>query len=551
MSHRQPAPPPQLEGYTFQRLLGSGGFADVYLYEREMPRMPVAVKVLMTGHLDDRDRERFTQEANVMARFYSHPYIVGILNAAVSADGRPYIVMQYYPRDNLWARARREPLSVTEALQIGIQIASAVETAHRAGIVHRDIKPANILTSEFGDPGLADFGISATKEHAADDEGALSVPWSPPEAFDSDALLDERSDVYSLAATVFTFLAGRSPFEVRGGSNGAAELMSRIERDPLRPTGRSDVPDSLERVLRQGMAKRPEQRHPSALAFARDLQAVEQELRMKMTALVIPDDPVDVHEAPQGIDDGETRGKAPRRIDPAGPVPAAPEAPGTVRRAPAVGPFAPPVAPVGVPPAPSAGARAEQWTVPAQPAGAGVTGVGAMGGGELTGTRRRVAGVAAQVVAPDAGESDTHATTGGRPTSHTARWLAVAGAVVIVIVAGVAVLLGHSSPSRSASTSAPATTALPPDLGAAVPAPTGVAVTLSGTGAVATWSHPDPQPGDFFVVMPTYAGVQQQPVQTSSTTATLTGARVPVCVQVELVRSNGQASSPSTPACSP
>jgi hypothetical protein len=548
VSQRQPAPPPHLEGYSYQRLLGSGGFADVYLYEREMPRMPVAVKVLLTGQLDDRDRERFTQEANVMARFYSHPYIVGILNASVSTDGRPYIVMQYYPRDNLWVRARREPLSVSEALQVGIQIASAVETAHRAGVVHRDIKPANILTSEFGDPGLTDFGISATNEQVADDEGALSIPWSPPEAFDSDAILDERSDIYSLAATVYTFLAGRSPFEVRGGSNSAFELMSRIDRDPLRPIGRSDVPDSLERVLRQGMAKQAEQRHPSALAFARDLQEVEQGLRLKMTTLVVPDDAVEERVHPGDLDDGETRGRAPRRIDPEGPAAMPPIAPGTVRRAPSVGPFAPSAA---SPQALPGGNLAEPGAglFPPMP-GAGASAARPIEAEELAGTRRRVASGPTPEVTPVGWNPDATPGAAGRPSRRIGRWLALAGATATVLVLMVA-LLGHSSPSRGASTPSSTTTAPPPVVGAQVPPPTDVAVALSGTSAVATWSHPDPQPGDFFVVLPTFAGVQESPAQTSMPTMTFTAVKLPVCVQVELVSSDGQASAPSAPACSP
>src|ERR1019366_3695860 len=104
--HREPASPPDLPGYSYLRLLGSGGFADVFLYERAMPRMLVAIKVLVGKDISESARRRFTDEANTMARFQSHPYIVPIFGADIASDGRPYIVMQYYPNDNFGVRAR-------------------------------------------------------------------------------------------------------------------------------------------------------------------------------------------------------------------------------------------------------------------------------------------------------------------------------------------------------------------------------------------------------------------------------------------------------------
>jgi serine/threonine protein kinase len=314
---RKPADPPELEGYAYLQLLGSGGFADVFLYERALPRMQVAVKVLVGTDLTFEARRRFTDEANTMARFSSHPFIVPIFGADISSDGRPYIVMQYYPNDNLAVRARRQPLSTTDALRIAIQISSAVETAHRAGILHRDIKPANILTSEFGDPGLTDFGIAGTSTGDTIEYGeGLSIPWSPPEAFESPANLDERSDVYSLGASLFHLLTGRSPFEHSDGNNSVLMLMERIERTPVPATGRSDVPAQLERVLGQAMAKSPESRHSSALLFARDLQAVELELHVKMTTIVVPTDLTDAPQQEISYGADQTRGRIGPKIDP-------------------------------------------------------------------------------------------------------------------------------------------------------------------------------------------------------------------------------------------
>ncbi|UUZ44825.1 serine/threonine-protein kinase [Janibacter limosus] len=175
--------PPDLEGLDYVQPLGSGGYADVYLYEQQMPRMKVAVKVLKTEGLTPTIQQQFIDEANTMAQLADHPYIVQVFRAGTSGDGRPFLVMKYYPPPNRAQRARTARLSVEEVLRTGIQLASAVETAHRAGVIHRDIKPANVLVSQYGSPGLTDFGIAgrggALEE--VDEDLGVSVPWSPPE----------------------------------------------------------------------------------------------------------------------------------------------------------------------------------------------------------------------------------------------------------------------------------------------------------------------------------------------------------------------------------
>ena len=200
--------------------------------------------------------------------------------------------MKYYPPPNLAVRSRAERMSVEEVLRTGIQLASAVETAHRAGIIHRDIKPANVLVSQYGQPGLTDFGIAGRGGHAedVDEDVGVSVPWSPPEVLYGQSNGDARSDVYSLAATLWHLLVGRSPFEQPGGDNSAYALMPRIRAVPVPPTGRADVPVSLERLLGHAMAKDPGSRPQTALELARGLQAVEQEQRLPRTPVVVLDE---------------------------------------------------------------------------------------------------------------------------------------------------------------------------------------------------------------------------------------------------------------------
>ena len=312
-SARPPMHPPELPGFEHVRLLGSGGYSDVFLYEQQMPRRQVAIKVLLAEARDNEGRQAFFDEANAMASVSTHPFIVSVFHAEVSAEGHPYLVMEYYPRDNFSVRARNEQIPVFEALRVGIQVASAVETAHRAGILHRDIKPANILTSEYDRPGLTDFGIATASGGGIQAEG-MSIPWSPPEVVNGSAPGDVTADVYSLAGTVHTLLSGRSPFEVPGGSNRTFDLIPRIEAGGVQPTGRADVPESLERVLRHGMSRAAADRPGSAAEFARLLQQVEVELGLTPTQLEIRQDPRDVKARSAADDDDGTRLKGPRVI---------------------------------------------------------------------------------------------------------------------------------------------------------------------------------------------------------------------------------------------
>jgi len=126
------------------RPLGSGGFADVYLYEQDMPRRVVAVKVLVSNAVNPEVLRTFNAEADIMARLSSHPSIVTIYQASISADGRPFFVMEFCP-DTMSARYKKQPLPLATVLDAGVRIAAALETAHRSGLLHRDIKPSNLL----------------------------------------------------------------------------------------------------------------------------------------------------------------------------------------------------------------------------------------------------------------------------------------------------------------------------------------------------------------------------------------------------------------------
>ena len=546
---RTPQAPPELPGFTYVDVLGSGGFADVYLYEQHLPKRRVAVKVLLTERMSSGSVAEFTAEANVMAMLSTHPAIVTIYQAGVAGDGRPYLVMEYCPKPNLQVRYRREPFSIAESLRVGVQVAAAVETAHRAGVLHRDIKPANILVTEYNRPALTDFGIASTTSAAAESAG-LSIPWSPPESFADVPRSEVRSDVYALGATVYTLLAGRSPFEQPGRRNTAAELIQRIETAPLPPLDRPDVPASLHAVLARAMAKSVTDRYENALAFARALQKVQIELSHSVTPIDILDDGV-TDEIVEDEDDGLTRVRGVVSINPetnpaAGLTrPSATTAPS--RREPEqVAPYAD--APDDTVLRPGVGATGDDTVRrasahPAPPVPSSVPGVATPGMGrfddidDIDATNLRMPADAAEP-APAPPVPSRKALVIGL--------VAAAAVVVIAVVLAVSLpaLLGGTP---DAAPTPPATSAPKDPISAVVAPPTDLEGAPAAGGVEFTWTNPDPQEGDRFLVG-VVTRADQEPELEAVTEPTVTVPADPsgtTCIEVMVVRTNGQSSDPA------
>ncbi|AYG03017.1 serine/threonine-protein kinase [Gryllotalpicola protaetiae] len=311
MAHRPPSQPPVLSGYDYRFPLGTGGFADVFLYEQDMPRRSVAVKVLLSNLVDSDVLRMFNAEADVMAKLSPHPSILTVHAASISADGRPYLVMEYCPsplirRDE---NGISERVAVDRALHVAIKMASALETAHRAGVLHRDIKPSNILLTAFGAPVLGDFGIAtslASSHH--EDVFAMSVPWSAPEVLNETTTGTVQSEVWSLAATVYTLLAGHAPFEKPDRSeNSRAKQRMRIIRERPR-TLPADIPDQVQRILMRAMSKSPEARQQSMLALARELQQAQTDLGLPITPLELAVDEWAPQSRPEDFGNTRVRG---------------------------------------------------------------------------------------------------------------------------------------------------------------------------------------------------------------------------------------------------
>ncbi len=516
---RAPSTPPDLPGYTPLQLLGSGGFADVFLYEQRLPRRKVAVKVLLTEELGRDTRAQFVAEANLMAQLSAHPFIVTIFHADVSGDGRPYFVMEYCSGPSLAEQYKREKFAVEDALRTGIRLAGAVATAHAAGILHRDIKPANVLTNAYGWPALTDFGISSnlegelpvhtmtspidpTSTSSGQSAVGMSVPWSPAEMFEDDPRPDQRSDVFSLAATVHTLLAGRTPFEIPGRPNGSLDLIGRIERGAITPIDRADVPRSLASVLAKGMSTKRDDRYPSALEFARALQRVELELGYASTNIEVPnlatereaapdDDadatrarsvrsveaqPVAPARASSPNDDDATRARMPRPIDAqpaaAGVTPGSVPDDGTVMGS-------------AVSPADGSGASVDETVI--RPRRTVVPGQAVPGAAQA---QPRPVGEPAAAAADEAARP-------GRKRSRVGAIVGIAAAVVVVGAIGVAIAL-----SGTLQQGAPDPTTSPASedavIAATVPTPTvqpGV-LAANGSGVSFAVSHENAEDGD-------------------------------------------------------
>ena len=254
--------------------LGDGGMATIWRAVDEQLDREVAVKLL---------RPQFSSDPGFAARFklearsaggLSHPNIVSVYDYGTDgADGEQFIVMELVEgRDLSGVLRERGSLSTDDSARIAIAVASALEAAHRKGIVHRDVKPGNILITDDGDVKVTDFGIArAVAEASMTVTGTTlgSVHYFSPEQARGDEVTG-ASDVYSLAIVLFEMLTGRRPFEA---DSAAAVALKRLNEDPPRPADIGHpIPAGLEAILMRGLARDPADRFPDAGAFAEALR---------------------------------------------------------------------------------------------------------------------------------------------------------------------------------------------------------------------------------------------------------------------------------------
>jgi serine/threonine protein kinase len=263
--------------YRVQQKLGAGGMGAVYLARDESLGRDVAVKVLRpliaVGDPPAELVERFRREARAIA-LLSHANVVRVYDQGVEG-GLPYLVMELVAGPTLADRLNEGgPLELREVRTLGIQLASALDAAHAAGIVHRDVKPSNVIQAGTGGWKLADFGIAHTDDSSLTITGQfLGTPaFAAPEALDGRSVA-APADVYSLAATLYAALTGEAPY----GDANLAQLILAITRGQ-RPAPvadrRADVPPGISAALQRAMSIDPEAR-PSAAELAHELAVHE------------------------------------------------------------------------------------------------------------------------------------------------------------------------------------------------------------------------------------------------------------------------------------
>jgi eukaryotic-like serine/threonine-protein kinase len=265
--------------YELEELVGAGGMSSVYKAHDTLLERNVALKILHAQYSEDEEYvARFRHEARAVAQL-SHPNIVTVIDRG-EEGGRQFIVFEYVEGENLKELLDRNgPLPVRRAIELTLEVAEGLAFAHAQGLVHRDVKPQNVLVTNDGEAKVTDFGIarSLDVEHGMTQTGTVlgtSNYIAPEQA--SGRRVDAHTDVYSLGAVLYELLTGEVPFP---GDNFVAVAMKHVyEPPPSLLERRPDAPLRLAAAVERALAKAPEDRFPTMLAFAAELRACLDEL---------------------------------------------------------------------------------------------------------------------------------------------------------------------------------------------------------------------------------------------------------------------------------
>lgn len=271
-----PAPGADWAGFHIEEQIGAGGFGHVFAAWDRTLEQRVAIKVLAPD-TDVEATERFVRESKVAAGL-GHPRIVPIQRVD-EHDGTPYVVMRYVAGGDLHDEITRGPLTVERAMSVVGQVGSALDRAHRSGLVHRAVEPSNVLCAEGSDDVyLTDFGVTRRLGEAADDlaptetaSAAATPNYAAPEQLRGEAV-GPATDVYGLGCTLFECLTGRVPFP---GENAYEVADHHLHRPPPKVTElRPDLPEELDDIVATAMAKTPRDRYGTSRELADALALV-------------------------------------------------------------------------------------------------------------------------------------------------------------------------------------------------------------------------------------------------------------------------------------
>lgn len=257
--------------YDLVEEIGSGGIGRVFRARRSSAAADVALKVLREVLADEPDHaRRFLRESRAM-RAVTHPHVVDVLDVGVDGD-QHYIVMPLLtgtPLDRVVASGEPLPLDVVKRLVDGV--AAGLDALHAAGLVHRDVKPANVIVGDGQHATLMDLGLAKRPDYSlltAPDQLVGTIAYIAPELI-AGGEASPRSDVYALACLVFEAIAGHPPFI--GTAQDVVQAHLALPSPRIHEC-RRDVPELASEVLGYALAKRPEQRPPTATALAKMLR---------------------------------------------------------------------------------------------------------------------------------------------------------------------------------------------------------------------------------------------------------------------------------------
>ncbi len=263
----------RLGNYHLIRLLGRGGFAEVYLGEHRHLATQAAIKVLFAYLGSQSDVENFRREAQTIARLI-HPHIVRVLDFDVE-QGEPFLVMEYAPHGSLRTHhPRGVPLPLPLILSYVQQVANALQYAHERKLIHRDVKPDNMLLREDGSVVLSDFGI-VTIAHSTSSRSieamAGTAAYMAPEQMQGEPR--PASDQYALAVTIYEWITGRPPFQ---GTALEVAMQHAMKPPPSLVEQVPTLPQAVEQVVMTALAKDPKERFGNVRAFAIALEQASQ-----------------------------------------------------------------------------------------------------------------------------------------------------------------------------------------------------------------------------------------------------------------------------------
>jgi len=299
------SPPLEVPGYQLDRLIGEGGFGQVWRVRRDSDGEVLAIKVLHLELVRSVDAlTRFQRELDAIERL-DHPNVVRGLGHGTLPDGRPYLLLEYIEGPSLReVLHERGALAPAEMLTIFEPLCDALNVAHDAGLVHRDVKASNVILARRGDairPVLLDFGLVKLVDQVGPGLTSSRSMLGTPAAMAPEQMrgqpVDPRTDIYALGLLAFHMLTGQPAF---GGAPGVVQSYLQVHGPRPRPSSKVDIDPAIDEPVARALAPEPGARFPTARSFSDALRAVIHGAagdEVDVTALYVEGDPADIEAA--------------------------------------------------------------------------------------------------------------------------------------------------------------------------------------------------------------------------------------------------------------